>query len=815
MELEEFIATETALADSGDILPSSRPSSSVFGEMAVLDIPRALTVLTPALMAQFDIQDFGDLGRIGAGTQQRNYYGVPGTPILRGAQGGVFFQGIQRAFQRNEMPLSFGSVEAMDVVKGPAPAHFGVSQAGGYTNLLPKSPFFDQARSVVTAEIGTDADYRLQLDTGAPFMWGERPAAYRLSVTGQYAGSAYERVRNDFVSLYGSIKVRLSPATTLFTGAEAFSFKSNENAGWNRPTQRLIDQNEYVIGEPISIASTAWSGRANRYLLNQNPALVVPAAVVEVGMANGFLSAAQRDAMLNLADPTQRAIAYAGISAADLATITPTTSGYQYTPAYFAAGGSVFTAPIARGTVLASDDDFADADNLLYFADLISRRDSGATASAQFLLDYVSTDKSSTYGYATNTNQLVMEAKGSYRQSFDFGQSDITVGISARRSAAKTRQDFFDEPFSRRDLSRPGVSGNSVIPVGDQTDPDGVNFWSPTAQGGANAESTLWLLSAFAFVENRFHEQLTTHTSLLVSHAPYETRYPRGVDRVPVDDPRRNPISGEKDFASFSFSPVWRIAPSLRAYATLQRGTSIDPLDGGAIIGRSNFAENRLDEMGLKAELLDATLFASVAAYQWEQTAFNVRDNAAEELEGEGLEFEITYAPTEQFALIGSVGRQAVYRNTPLNFRSIPLTEQQWALYAGQLNSPFSGIASPADRAPYSRPASNPDLEYPGAPQDQIKLHAYVSLPAGFSLTAGIRWSDAYWHNFDRTLRLPATTNFDASVSWRSERWTIDLQGFNLTDAPVFTGAEPVFGANTLLTKAPGPHAKLVISRRL
>src|SRR5690606_1470536 len=112
-----------------------------------LDTPRAVTVLTPELMARLDIQDFGDLGRIGAGTQQINYYGVPGTPILRGATGAVFFNGIQRAFQRNEMPLSFGSFEAMDLVKGPAPSHFGASQAGGYTNLLPKSPYFDRRRS--------------------------------------------------------------------------------------------------------------------------------------------------------------------------------------------------------------------------------------------------------------------------------------------------------------------------------------------------------------------------------------------------------------------------------------------------------------------------------------------------------------------------------------------------------------------------------------------------------------------------------------------------------------------------------------------
>ncbi len=812
--LEQFIATESALADSGDVMPTSRPVSSVFGEQSVLDTPRAVTVLTPELMARFDIQDFSDLGKIGAGTQQINYYGVPGTPVLRGATGGVFFNGQQRAYQRNEMPLSFGSFEAMDVVKGPAPAHFGASQAGGYTNLLPKSPYFDRRRSSLTLELGTHDDYRAQLDTGAPFLLGDLPAAYRVSLTGQYAAAPYDRVRNDFVSLYGALKLQLSPDTTLFTGAEAFRFKSNENAGWNRPTQALIDEGRYVIGEPINIASSAWDGHANRYALYANPALVVPAGIVDAGVTSGFITAAQRDALLNLADAADRATAYAPIAPADLATIEQTSSGFQYTPGYFAAGGRVFTAPVTADTVLAADDDFANADNVLTFADLVNRRASGAVFRAQFLLDYIHTNKRSTYGYAVSTDQLVLEAKGSWRQQIDFLNTTLTTGASARRTDSTMLQDFFDEPFSRRDITRPTVSPNSIIPVGEQTDLDGVNFWSPTSQGGANAHSILWQLSAFAYAESRPLERLTTYLSFVATHAPYDTDYPAGVDRVPATDPRRAPVSAEKNFTSVSFSPVWSLTDDLRLYATVQRGTSIDPIDGGAIIGRGNFARNELDEVGLKLSALDQTLFATFAAYQWEQSAFSVRENAAELLHGEGLEFELTYAPGDRFAVIASVGRQRVFRDTPLGFRSIPLTEEQWALYAGQLNHGFSGIAPQPGYGPYSAPASNPDLEYPGFPQTTAKLHATVGLPAGFAISAGLRWGDAYWHNFDRTLRLPAATTIDASLTWNRADWSVALHGNNLNDADLFTGAEPVFAANTLLTKAPGPEGKLVVTRR-
>src|SRR5690606_37484629 len=130
-----------------------------------------------------------------------------------------------------------------------------------------------------------------------------------------------------------------------------------------------------------------------------------------------------------------------------------------------------------------------------------------------------------------------------------------------------------------------------------------------------------------------------------------------------------------------------------------------------------------------------------------------------------------------------------------------PLTEEQWALYGGQLNHPFSGVAPAPGYGPYSRPASNPNLEYPGAPQTQAKLHAFWVLPAGFSAGVSVIWSEAYWHNFDRTLRLPSATSVDAVIGYQPDGWEFALHGTNLTDADVFIGAEPVFGANTLLTK--------------
>jgi iron complex outermembrane recepter protein len=827
-ELERFIAEESAIANSGDVLPTSRPVSSVFGSLSVLDVPRSVTVLTPELMQQFDIQDFSDLSRIGAGTQQINYYGVPGSPSLRGAKGAVYFNGVQRAWQRNEMPLSFGSLEAMDVVKGPAPAYLGASQIGGYTNLLPKSPYFDKKRGSVMIEVGQYDHYRVQTDIGGPLLIAGRPSAYRLSVTGQVADSYYDRVGNDFVSLYGSVKSRVAEDVSIFTGAEYFNFKSNENAGWNRPTQALIDRGEYVIGEPVSITSPAWGGNVVRTLIefphthHLAPAFSSPllALAIPGDVARSRIPPTQLGLMINMNDPASVAQVYQALPQADvpgfaspglqpmtvaaLEQVAKSTQDvYVYTPAYFAAGGQVLTQQIDGSTVLADGADYADSTNLLYFFDIESTRNPDRTLKGQFIVDWISTDKLSTYGYAMSTDQVVIETKAFATDEFALLEGmTLTYGASARYTDAKILQDYFAEPFSRRDITKTQISANTVVLTGPQRGPDGTNFWSPTSQGGANAHSKLWQLSLFGYAENKLSSQLSTYTSLLLAHAPYTTQYPKEVDRVAADDPRRTKRRDEKNYSSFSFSPVWKITPEISLYGTYQRGAALDALHGGAIVGKGNFARNELVEAGVKTSFLEDTLFTSVSAYRWEQTAFDERSNNAEPLEGEGVEFELTAQPARRLTLIASANYQQVKRNSPLPFRAASYTAQDWALYGAVL-----GFQNPP-----ARPEANPELVYPGTPQTQVKLFAMYTLNNGLGFSGGPIWSDAYWHNFDRTIRLPETIVWQGSVFYRRPTWEVALALENITDEDYFHGADPVFAANTVITKAPGFNGKLRVT---
>ena len=93
------------------------------------------SVLTPELLSQRNIKDVYDLPSVVPGATVTNYYGVPGIPTTRGLFTSIYFNGMQRVWNRNGYPTSFGSLESMDYVRGPAPGHYSAASPGGFVNL--------------------------------------------------------------------------------------------------------------------------------------------------------------------------------------------------------------------------------------------------------------------------------------------------------------------------------------------------------------------------------------------------------------------------------------------------------------------------------------------------------------------------------------------------------------------------------------------------------------------------------------------------------------------------------------------------------
>lgn len=784
-ELERFILTETALAQAGDLLPTSRPSDSVLGWSAsLMETPRAVTVLTPELLRRFGVRDFGDLERVSAGAVRPNYYGVPGAPLLRGDFAGTFFNGMQRAWQRNEMPMSFGSLEGLDIVKGPAPGNLGATQSGGYVNFLPKSPYYDRARGSLRVTAGSYEHANAQLDLGGPILALGRPAAYRVSLTAQEAGSYARNVGNDYVSLYSAVKSRLTDGVSLFAGGEYYKFKSNENAGWNRITQALIDRGEYIVGEVRGATSAAAGG-------NVLPSDVPFVPVFGAGSPGG--SALDGAGAAIIAPASYRA----SLPPALRALLGP---NGEYTSAFFNAGGRALTTQLDGRTVLADPNDYADSRDLLGFIDLIDQRRRGLTLKNQFLVDWLETDKRSSYGYAFRTEQIVLEDKVTAEHTLDYGPlRRLVYGGSLRYQWAHQLQDYSAEPFSRRDISAAAISANSVVLAGSQrpSTGDARNLW---AQGDDTELTTLGL---FAVGELRFTERFTTTVSLRAEGARFDVRTPGEFERSPTRN--QHIASGGKNYHSASLSPLYKVTSGLSLYATLQHGTALNASQGGTITSEANFGETELAELGVKGSLLDGRLFASFASYYSTLSRFNNITQNPYGLRTKGLEIEATWAPSRRVSFIGNFGVRRTELTHALGFRFAATQDYYLPLVAGGLYADFGDNNGLLAR-------NNPDTILAGSPEAVGSLVTSIELPAHFTLSLGPTFRSAYWHNFEHTLRMPSSLVWNSSLAWRRGPLALLIEGTNLTNENWFYGSDPMFAANTIVTKAPLREGKVSVT---
>lgn len=777
--LDKFIASETAASKSGDLMPTSRPSDSVFGSKTIMEIPRSVTVLTPDLMEKFGVRNFDDLARVTAGGERPNYYGVPGSPVLRGDFAGTFFNGMQRTFQRNEMPTSFGSLDGMDVVKGPAPGNLGATQGGGYVNFLPKSPYFDKFRGSLRTTVGSYDYFNTQVDVGGPFLLFTKPAAFRVSVVNQQAESYYDNVNNDFISLYGALKLKLTDNIAVFTGGEYYKFKSNENAGWNRVTQDLIDNGNYIVGRAVDATSAAAGGK------------VAPANIAFVNMPTG--PGSQPVAFGPSPALIPPASFVAGLTPAQRALLGP---NGEYTAAYLNAGGPVATTKLEGNQVLSDASDFANSEDFLYFLDFVYSHSPAITVKNQTLFEYLNTEKLSSYGYAFNSKQYVFENKTTVDQKFDGILTNLTYGASLRYNFAHQLQDFQVEPFSRRDVSSSVIDPNSVVLTGPQrlVTGDTRNFWS---QG---ADSDLYTAGLFTVGELKFSEQFSTFVSLRGEGAKFVVHTPGSYERSAT---RGQKIAqGGKNYYMASINPIFKVSSKVSLYLAGQYGTALNPSQGGTVTSESNFGETELLEAGVKTSLIDNKLFASFAAYYTTLSRFNNITNNPYGLRTKGVEMELTYVHSKNFSLIANIGGRRTEQTSMPGFRFQATQDYYMPLVAGGL---FAG--GNANTVLITQ--NNPDTIFPGSPEFVANVFASYELDNGLGFAFGPTFRGSYWHNFEHTIKLPSTQIWNANVSYKKGPIELLLEVTNVFSEDYFYGSDPTFAANTDITKAPPIQTKL------
>ncbi len=236
------------------INPQASPTAGILGdERTLLATPRAATTLTPALIDEQNVSDLADIARLSPGVYAPASYGLLTTPIIRGDTAETYVNGQRLGYNNYGYLPSFNSVEAIDVVRGPASAVFGSGYlVGGYVNYRTKQPSFDAARTEITTRLGTwtpgegdsFANAIVQVDHTAPL---SDTLAYRVSYEAKGGDTYYRRrgVDDDRQDLFAALAWKPRDGLRIDANAQVFWQNTPETLGVNRVDQNLIDHGIY------------------------------------------------------------------------------------------------------------------------------------------------------------------------------------------------------------------------------------------------------------------------------------------------------------------------------------------------------------------------------------------------------------------------------------------------------------------------------------------------------------------------------------------------------------------------------------------
>ena len=242
--------------------PGDNTLKGIFGEgLSAAETPRAVTSLSAEAMQALNIDDLHDIVKAAPNAYASSGFGTPSLPSIRGQLGELFQDGVRRQAGNNGfgLPLSFNSVEQVDVVKGPSPVLFGSTQRnGGFVNLQTKVAPTTDSSGRATLRAGRWDQYSAQVDYGTVIEEGK--SGIRFSAEYLDHGSFYDFAERDSTNLFIAYRYAPSTALTWDISAEYYDTDYPDNAGINRPTQDLIDNGVYITGQGVQPNGSAVPG---------------------------------------------------------------------------------------------------------------------------------------------------------------------------------------------------------------------------------------------------------------------------------------------------------------------------------------------------------------------------------------------------------------------------------------------------------------------------------------------------------------------------------------------------------------------------
>ncbi len=773
-EMEEIVV-------KGDLgsLPGERVDS-VFGfEKSILETARSASTVSEEMMDRFNMQDIDELVVLAPGTFTQSFFGVAGSLDVRGTAGETYFRGVRRLDNPGNYPTPIGASDRVDIVRGPASPIYGPSKIGGYLNFNPKSARIEETGSYIEERTG-ELSYSggswdrsvLTAEVGGPAEFGGKPLGYYVYGEVEHSGSFYSNAPGvDQSLLQASFDMDMSDTVRLQFGGMWHDYKGSQNAGWNRLTQDLIDNGTYVTGTPIPLDTSGdgFISHDEYYAGNINPFALY---------------------------------AFFGQKDIDLATLSDASFGFDYENSNLPLQNVGTTTLPMHATLIAADDTLENQVTTLYFDIDIDLSGNWSLTNKLFYEAYENLNENA-YGFSQFHDSSVVEDQLILSGVFegDSMTTSVQISPSIRHTKFKHGDDYYNEYFSRRDLTGPSTaldrrvlstridSEYSEYYVGDYTD---LGFG---VMADFTHESGLSLLVGARY--DSIDMEVMTPEGKTQSDAAF-TSTEGGVD-VPV-----NKASDEPSGVSWSASLSWSTPVGLVPYVTASEQSTViagqgSELQVGNVYTNAAFDSSELIEFGLKGSLLDDRLYFALSSYEMERVDFSAQSITVNQaVKTEGTEFELRWVVNDNFLMtMGYSNVEALMLATIaagsefsfLGAEDLPLIDPA-LLWGGQVGGLISVGPSKGVRA--------------GMPETIMSVTGTYDFGNGMAVSGSVVDVDSVASGQSFAVTLPAYTLVNLSVSYEAEDWGLIVAAKNVTDERYFRANFPdLFGTTVVLPELP------------
>ena len=745
---------------------------SVFGmNKSLLETPRSASTISEEMMERFNMSDIDELVAVAPGSFTQSFFGVAGGLDVRGTPGETYFRGVRRLDNPGNYPTPIGASDRVDVVRGPASPIFGPSKIGGYLNFNPKSARVENEGQYVYESSGamsyTTGNWDksiLTAEVGGPGKIGEREFGYYLYGELEDSGSFYRNGGVEQTLLQASFDMDISPKLQLQFGGMYHEYDGNQNAGWNRLTQELIDDGIYVTGSPQAGLDT-----------------------------NGDGSISHQEYFANLgADGTSQSLSpffFGGTSDVDFDGLVAATGQDLDSLALVNPGITILD---ESDTLIAPDDTLENEVLTLYF-DVIYTTDSDWEITNQMFYEEYENLNENAYGFSQFHDTYVFENKlvASKIYQMDGLEATVQLSPSVRYTDFEHGDDFINEFFDRRDLTGPSTALDRRL-LSTRIDDDYASF--------NVGDSLNWGLAAM--VDFTWDMGL----SVLLGYR-YDTL---DLESKDVDDKLLSPTGADFEADDTVSGDSWNVSLSYAfadgaaiPYVTASEQSTVISGQGAEITasniaGNSAFDTSELLEFGIKGSILDNALYYAISVYEQERTDFSAQSIVTNQTSNtEGAEVEVRWVVNENLLLtFGYSNIEVTNLNTVANGQfsfagadDLPNVAPE-LLYGGVV---FTVVA------PF-----NTDGRRAGIPEDIFSFTGTYDFGNGWAVNGSIVDVEAVPSGLTGSVTLPEYTLVNFGVSYETENWMINITGKNMTDERYFRSNFPnLFGTTIALPELP------------